>query len=205
MSKLRIGIIGMGIMGISHAKAYKAFSEDVEIVGGVEIDAKKGAEAANSLSLECYDTFEELASKGLDAVSICTPDDMHLDYVLKALKCGIRVLCEKPLEVSSERCRMILDAMPDETYIMVGHTMRFDPRVIPIYIALQQKRIGQIVSVKINRSNTVAVAERISPRSNIVQFLGIHDMDLLLWLLGKKLVQAHAYGKKVTVFINPKF
>lgn len=197
MNKLRVGIIGMGVMGVSHVRAYRAFPNDVEIVGAVEIDPQKRAEAEKNLSIECFSTFEALADRQLDAVSVCTPDDMHIDYVLKALQCGIRVLCEKPLEVSTDRCKRIIDAMPDDSYIMVGHTMRFDPRIIPIKIALDQNRIGRIVSVKINRSNTIAVGNRISPRSNIVQFLGIHDMDLMLWLLGKKVEKAHGYGKKV--------
>jgi predicted dehydrogenase len=197
MKKIRTGVIGMGVMGIVHTQVYLGMPEYVEMVGFVESDQKIAAAMEKRFRIPCYQNFDAMIQAGVDAVSICTPDDQHMEYVLKAMSKGVKVLVEKPLEVSSALCKKIIDSMPDETYIMVGHTMRFDPRLIAVKKALDAGSIGKTIAVKINRSNTKAVGQRISKRTSVTWFLGIHDIDILHWLLGKKVIKVKGKGVKV--------
>ena len=196
MEKLRVGVIGLGVMGMVHAEIYGQI-DNVELVGLVESFPVVREKAEKRFKVPCFSTFDELIALGVDAVSVCTPDNMHKDFLLKSFEHGIKVLVEKPLEVSSVLCDEILAAMPDETYIMVGHTMRFDARIIQAKQHLMEGKIGKIVAAKINRCNVKANGARVGKRTNVAWFLGIHDADLLLWLLDDEVVAANGYGVKV--------
>lgn len=191
MGKLRTGVIGMGYMGDAHARFYLA-QPDVEFVGCAESFDKRREEVKEQLKVEVYKTPEELFAQGLDAVSICTPDDLHKDLILKAFENKVKVLVEKPLAISSADCEEILAKRPDPTYLMVGHDLRFDPRAIQAKRAIDQGKLGEILHINIWRNNTVANAARLGKRTSIAWFLGIHDIDLVLWMTGLKVKKVAA-------------
>lgn len=191
MGKLRVGVIGMGYMGDAHTRFYLA-QPDVEFVGCVESFEKKREEVKKQLQVPVYATAEELFAQGLDAVSICTPDDLHKDLVLQAFDNKVKVLVEKPLAISSADCEEILAKRPDPTYLMVGHNLRFDPRAIQAKRAIDAGKVGDILHINIWRNNTVANAQRLGKRTSIAWFLGIHDIDLVLWMTGLKVKKVAA-------------
>ncbi len=195
MDTIRVGVVGMGVMGVTHAKIYKALPQ-VQLVGLVEPDQGRGEAAANTLGVPCYQTLEELMRQDIQAVSVCTPDDMHKEFILKAFQNKVKVLTEKPLETSVQKCDEIIAARPDSTYLMVGHTLRFDPRLIPFKKMLQAGELGKVISISAKRSNPAFIRDRISPRSSITWFLGIHDIDMILWLTGDRVKRVHAFGNK---------
>lgn len=101
-SKLRVGIIGVGFIGKVHLEAFAAVP-DAEVVAICDIRPERLEEMAAEFDIpDSYDDYEDLlARKDIDAVSVCTPNDLHAPITIAALKAGKHVLCEKPLTTST--------------------------------------------------------------------------------------------------------
>ena len=183
MGRIRVGVVGMGIMGEAHAKIYQN-NEAVELVGCVETFEQRRMQIAQMLDVPVYVTMDELLDRGVDAVSICTPDNMHRDFVVKAFARNVKVLVEKPFDISTAACNAMLKARPDPTYLMVGHDLRFDTRLIQAKRAYASGKLGKLLYVNTRRCNSLASCRRIGSRASIVWFLGIHDIDAALWVTG---------------------
>ncbi len=196
MDKVKVGVIGLGLMGELHTRVYQVLS-DVEVVGCIEPAADRAREFSEKYGVRVYADADALLDD-VDAISVCTPDHLHKDIILRAFQKNVRVLVEKPLDISSEGCEEIMAAMPDESYLMVGHILRFDPRVWRAKQIMESGELGQIHSVSVWRSNSKASGFKIGQRTSVTWFLGIHDIDMVMWLLGgKKITKINAMGKKV--------
>jgi len=200
MEKLRVGVIGLGMMGVFHAKVYKNLP-GVELVGGYDVSAASAENFTKQLGVKTYATYEDML-KDVDAVSVCTPDHLHKEPILKALAAGVRCLVEKPLATSTADCMEILAARPDPTYIMVGHLLRFDPRVWHARTAVQNGTLGKICSINIWRNNSRAAGLRICQYTSVAWFLGIHDIDAVHFITGRKVIKISANGKN---FFTPHY
>ena len=183
MDKIRVGVVGMGMMGDAHARIYKA-NDQVKLVGCCEPNEARKREAEETLGVPVYAVFGELLDQGLDALSVCTPDHMHERFVVEALERKIKVIVEKPLEISTGACRRILAARPDPSYLTVGHDLRFDIRAIHAKRACEAGQLGKLLSISVKRSNNMTNCGRIGPITSVAWFLGIHDIDLVCWVSG---------------------
>ena len=101
---------------------------------------------------EVVDRFREveglLADPSVDVVSITTHVDDHRRIAVDALAAGKHVLLEKPMARSVEDCDQILEAASQtDRLFMVGHICRFDPRVALAKQAIDEGRIGKIISM----------------------------------------------------------
>src|SRR5271165_3023376 len=110
MNRLRLGVIGFGIFGAWHAKAYAGYKRaELRAVSDINPDSRKSAE-------ETYDvpTFEDyadlLALPEIDAVSIVVPDHLHRNVCLAAANAKKHILVEKPLAIRSSDAQAIIDA-----------------------------------------------------------------------------------------------
>ena len=158
----------------------------MELVGCVEPFEGKRKEMQEKLPCPVFATTDELYALGIDAVSICTPDQLHKNTVLEAFSHKVKVLVEKPLDVASASAQVMLDARPDPTYLMVGHDLHYDPRVIGAKRDILAGKLGNIRYISTRRTASIPVGQRIGGRTSITWFLGIHDMELVLWLTGIK-------------------
>ena len=195
MKKVRVAVAGMGLMGDVHTKVLLSL-ENVEVVGVAESDVSRHEKIRETYGVPVYSDINELLPK-VDAITVCTPDNMHKDIILNAFKNGVKVLVEKPLEVSSDICEEIIEAMPDPTYLMVGHILRFDPRVWRAKQAIENGQLGKIYNIRVRRSNSMWAGKKIGQRTSITWFLGIHDIDMVLWLTGLSVKKAYSVGKKI--------
>lgn len=106
MIKKRIAILGAGRIGFFHAREFnKANCEVVAILGQTEISSKEKAEKLHSafgINPTPYCSLEKLLKEEkLDAVSVCTPSNLHFQHTKKCLSKGLNVFCEKPLVLDS--------------------------------------------------------------------------------------------------------
>jgi UDP-N-acetylglucosamine 3-dehydrogenase len=193
--KVKVGVIGLGVMGKLHTSIFQSLQQS-EVIGCVEINREIAEEFEKNTGIRVYDNIEELLPK-VDAVSICTPDDNHKYFVIKALESGKKCLIEKPFATNSADCDEMIAKMPDETYIMVGHLIRFDSRAWAVKNAIKNGQIGRIHNINICRNSSTQTGNRIGKRTSITWFLGIHDIDLVLWLTGQKVKRISASGKKI--------
>ncbi len=142
---MRFGIIGAGMISAFHAKAIEAMAT-AELAAvyarrhgqAIELTAQYGGDAYDDL-----DAF--LAHPGLDAVIICTPSGAHLEPALAAANAGKHVICEKPLEVTTERVDRMIRACAEAGVTLAGiFPRRFNAATRSLRDAVTAGRFGRI-------------------------------------------------------------
>ncbi|MCH2148728.1 MAG: Gfo/Idh/MocA family oxidoreductase [Phycisphaerales bacterium] len=188
--QMRCGVVGVGRMGRHHARVY-AQLEDVELVGVVDRDAARCASMTEEWGGQGFDTVEQLIAAGVDAVTIATPTIHHLEAAQALLEAGVACLVEKPLAPSADEAATIMEvAERSGTTLQVGHVVRFDPVMQAI------KALGPIQPRHLE-------LHRISPMTfrsldvSVVLDMMIHDLDLLLMLVGEEPSDIQASGVPV--------
>lgn len=99
MSKIRIGMIGVGQIAKSHLQTYASSVPEAEIVGLCDAYSPDLAEVAEQYGAEftCTDYRELLAREDIDAVDVCLHNNLHMPLTVAALRAGKHVYCEKPM------------------------------------------------------------------------------------------------------------
>ncbi len=201
---LRVGIVGIGMMGRLHFKCYKQL-KDVKVVAVCDIDTDRlngkaeitgnlrGADVALDLTgVEVYHNFEEMLEKAaLDAVSVTVPTNMHRDYTVMALKKGVHVLCEKPMALDEKSCSdMIKTAESQGLVLQIGHCLRFWPEYIKLSELVRSGEYGDVLVASFKRLsayprwswNNWLMKEDCS--GGALVDLHIHDSDFVQYLFG---------------------
>jgi len=185
---MRIGILGAGWTGSTHAEAYLKMT-DVEIAGIVGRQEAKVTQVANSLGIPgLTDPWRILDDDTVDAVDICYPTFAHREYVTSALQRGKHVLCETPLALTLEDAdAMIAAARSNGKLLLVALVMRFVDAYTYIYDTI---RAGDLGKPLVACTTRLAASHHQSRRPSAefgepVVELMIHDFDCLNWLLGK--------------------
>ncbi len=192
---MKIGVMGYGLMGRLHAGILKTIP-GVDLVGVVEIASERKDQGSRELRVPFFDTLDEIVAR-IDALVVTLPDAHHVEACVTALRAGKFVLVEKPLATTLADARTILDAQVEPDRLMVAHLLRFDLRIQELKRRIERGELGRIEFFKIHRSNTRTSAARLGGRVSVVAFLGVHDLDLLLWLTGERIRDVAAIGARV--------
>ncbi|WFE66208.1 Gfo/Idh/MocA family oxidoreductase [Micromonospora sp. WMMD714] len=195
VDRLRIGVVGVGVQGQLHARALRDVRQ-AELVAVADISPANRTWAETQLGVRAVADVGDLLDE-VDAVSVCTPDHLHEEATLAALAAGKRVLLEKPMALSRASCDRIIAGRPDPDALMIGHVLRFDPRVLRLREVVRSGELGDIWHVKVWRCTSQAVGEGIWDRTSVAWFLGIHDADLLRFVTGREVEVTGAVGRKV--------
>ena len=132
--KKRIVVIGFGGMGSWHVN-HAQKSDVLELAGIYDIDEAK-CEKARGLGIYAYSSLDEVINdKSVDLVTIAIPNDVHLETVVKCLRGGKNVICEKPVALSSADLEEMISASYESGKLFTVHqNRRFDVD----YLAMQQ-------------------------------------------------------------------
>jgi len=202
---IRWGIIGIGRFGRIHAKA-------VQSIYGLELAAictrnRERLDEANedlSAPLTTTDYREMLDDSSIDAVSITTHWHDHFEVARDALASGKHVLLEKPMAATSDECGQLIElALSARGNFMVGHVCRFDPRVTLAKQAIDDGRIGRIVSIHAKRNLPQAKGSLRLDKTSPLMGDGIHDADLMMWFLGRAPTRVYARNVRFNEFRYP--
>lgn len=153
--KIRIGQIGCGWMGTTHANAYKTmrymgwrqhdFEPVLQLVGGKDLE--EGQEAAARFGFEryCGGWQDVVSAADVDVVDNVTPDPLHVEPSIAAAKNGKHIICEKPLAVSAADAKRMLDAVKEAgVKSACGFCYRFFPAVRLAHDLIQEGKLGKI-------------------------------------------------------------
>jgi predicted dehydrogenase len=178
---LRVGVIGVGVMGSNHARVL-AEMPGVRLAGVCDPDRKQAAFVGTTLGCPAVSEVEELLDRGVDAVSIAAPTHLHRTIALACIERGIHVLVEKPIASSVAEGKDIINAARREgVTLMIGHVERFNPAVQAIADAIRDE---DILSIAITRVGPFP------PRMSnvgVVIDLAVHDIDLICWFTGSQI------------------
>lgn len=136
-----IAIAGIGAVAETHALSIQDLA-DAKLIAGSCRTESKGREFAKEFGCEWYaDTETMLDSEDVDVLSICTPSGAHLEPALAAAERGINVLCEKPLEITTERIERMIEACNDADVRLGGiFPQRYNPVIQTLHEAAVEDR-----------------------------------------------------------------
>jgi UDP-N-acetyl-2-amino-2-deoxyglucuronate dehydrogenase len=109
----RCAVIGTNAVGLTHLRAIRS-TEMCRLVAACDVKPGRARETLDKLKLNEIPDFTSIGEMfdrhEIDVVHICTPSGLHLDVAMEAMKRGANVICEKPLEVTLERCDAMLES-----------------------------------------------------------------------------------------------
>lgn len=194
MRQVNFGVIGLGWFGQKHCEALAAIPA-VKLHSLCTRTESRLAELSGTFGVErtFTDYHQMLADPELEAVSIVTMWDQHLDPTLAALEAGKHVLVEKPMASTVQDCQQIVDAAAAaDGFFMTGHICRFNPRYAAAREAILEGRIGKIISLYARRNIPALVTDEILDKIGPIIGDGVHDTDLMLWYSQDRIVSAYA-------------
>jgi UDP-N-acetylglucosamine 3-dehydrogenase len=200
MGNVKIGVIGVGTIGQVHASALAA-SPLAELVGIADINDELREKTAKALGTRGYADYRELLkTPGLQAVSICTPDEYHLEPTLDSMDAGMHIILEKPLATNwSDAERIATRARTYEKKFMMAYIVRFDARYALAKQAIDKGEIGEIVHLAALRNTNPLSPRYLKGRVSLAFFLGVHDLDQLLWMTGSQIERVYAESRTLVL------
>ena len=203
MKKIRVLVVGLGNMGLSHARAYQSISE-FEIAGL----CTRGIESRHDLKKEFpitalfSDYTTALTTLKPDAVSINTWPDTHATYAKMAFNAGCHVFIEKPLADSVAEARAIADmASKANLKLVIGYILRVHPSWIKFVEV--GKTLGKplVMRMNLNQQSSGAqwqVHKHLMNSVSPIVDCGVHYVDVMCQVTGAKPVRVHAMGVRLT-------
>ena len=191
MRKLKFAIAGCGRIAQRHAEHINKLGE---LVAVCDIINDKAEALGKHYNATPYCDIDELLKneKSVDVVSVCTPNGLHAEHCIKALRAGYHVLCEKPMAISVHDCgEMIKEAEKANKRLFAIKQNRFNPPVAAVKDAIDAGVFGKIYSVQLscfwNRnddyySNSWKGTADLDGGTLYTQFS--HFIDLLYWMIG---------------------
>lgn len=188
-NKINIAVIGTGAFGLHHIRGIKE-NENAILSAVCDIDENVAAQQAKQHNVPYYTDYKELLKNdSVDAVSIATPDFMHCEHVTQALRAGKHVLCEKPLALNLDECKiMIAEAKKSDRIFMVGQICRYTPSFAAVKEIIDRGEIGNIYFIESEYAHDYASMPKDSwrrrPDRHGMIGGGCHAVDLIRWLAG---------------------
>jgi myo-inositol 2-dehydrogenase/D-chiro-inositol 1-dehydrogenase len=201
---MKIGVIGIGILGSRHARVWHELP-DTELVAVCDLNAARAQNIAQQYNVRAFADYHEMfAQMELDAVSVATPDHLHRAPVLAALEAGVHVLQEKPLATNADDARAIADAAEkSKRVVMVNFSQRFVTDHIWLHDAIARGDIGtprMILSIKHdNISVPTNMIRGWAHDTSPLYFMTSHDLDLAHWFVGVDPVSVMAQETRGTL------
>ena len=207
---VRVAIAGLGSRGLDTYAAYaKIFPDKMRITAVAEPRQERLLAAAAAYDVPsdlCFATAEEMleCEKLADVMFICTQDRQHYAQAAAAIKKGYHLLLEKPVSPDNSECAEIARLAKEyKRLVTVCHVLRYTPFYRELKRLLDAGTIGEVVTVQAIENvqywhqahsfvrGNWAREEETSPM--ILQKC-CHDMDILLWLTGKRSRYVSSYG-----------
>ncbi|MFC0141065.1 Gfo/Idh/MocA family protein [Erwinia mallotivora] len=183
---LKLGVIGAGAIGKEHIRRCTQVLQGARVVGvfDINVDSVRAAVALAGINAESYsDAYELIQSGDVDAVLVTSWDSTHEEYVLAAIAAGKPVFCEKPLAVTAEGARRIVDAeiKAGRRLVQVGFMRPYDEGYQALKKVIDSGEIGAPLMLHCAHRNP-EVGENYTTDMAITNTL-IHELDVLRWLL----------------------
>ena len=200
--KVRIGVIGLGIMGEQYVRIYRSHPlAEVVAICNRSPERLTAIGDKYEISARYAEVRDLLADENVDAVCVATPDHAHFEPVKAALDAGKHVLCEKPFttELSeADELLRISRSRPDQR-LQVGFNHRWLSSYNHGQASIRKGDIGRPVAGYARKNDTIWVATEMidwAAQTTPIHFLGAHDIDLMRWFFASEPVEVRAYGAK---------
>jgi predicted dehydrogenase len=185
MSKIRVGIVGVGYLGTQHARIL-SYLEEAELEAVADIDFQKALQIGNRHGVRYFQNYEEMIDD-IDAAVVATDTSAHFSVSMSLLKQGKHVLVEKPITATVEQGEELVEAAAKSNLIFqVGHLERFNPAVEAV-----ENMISEPKFIEVQRLGSFSAR---SLDIDVVLDLMIHDLDIILALIKDEVVAIKSSG-----------
>ncbi|MBN1838381.1 MAG: Gfo/Idh/MocA family oxidoreductase [Spirochaetales bacterium] len=203
MKTVKTGVIGTGFIGPAHVEALRRIP-NIEVVALADVDADTARQKAEMLGIPSHygDYRTLLAREDLDAVHICTPNNLHFRMAKQALEAGKHVICEKPLATELSEARELVELARKKNLVNAVHfNVRYYPLMAHVRQMIQKGELGTIFSVHGSylqdwlfhpTDYNWRLEPELSGRSRAVADVGSHWMDLIENVTGLRIVEVLA-------------
>ena len=193
MNKLKIAVIGTGLVGSFHAETFFR-NPNSELIAVCDIDKEKVNKIANRFKCKAYNEFESLINtEKLDAISIATPEQIRIAPALLAIEKGLKILLEKPLGRNLEDIENLVNKIKNHNkLISVNFILHEDPRYKLMKEKIKNKEIGEIVSCYARRRGNRFGIEIYAPWTDLISSTLIHDIQMVMSINNSKPERVYA-------------
>lgn len=200
--RVRIGVIGLGIMGEQYVRIYNAHP-----LATVTAICTRRPERLNEIGdkyqikTRVTDYAELIDRSDIDAVCVATPDFAHHVPAKAALEANKHVLCEKPFTTLLSEADELLSLSEARKHLklQVAFNHRWLSSYYQGFASIRAGAIGRPIAGYARKNDTIYVSTEMinwAARSTPIHFLGAHDIDLMRWYFGSEPVEVRAYGAK---------
>jgi predicted dehydrogenase len=176
MADLRVGLIGLGMMGRHHARVIREV-EGLELVAVADAYGDPHGVAGK---LPVCASVDELIAEGIDMAVCAVPTGLHEKVGLALAGAGVHTLVEKPIADTVEAGQRLVEAFENAGLIgAVGHIERFNPALQSLRARIEAGDLGEVYQIATRRQGPFPA--RIAD-VGVVKDLGTHDIDLTSWL-----------------------
>ncbi|MDU3817124.1 MAG: Gfo/Idh/MocA family oxidoreductase [Mixta calida] len=182
---LKLGVIGTGAIGQEHIRRCTKVLQGATVVAvsDINLEGAKAALARLGLQAEVYaNGYDVVNSPDVDAVLVTSWDPTHEEFTLAAIAAGKPVFCEKPLAMTAEGCRRVVDAEMKfgKRLVQVGFMRPYDVGYRALKKVIAEGQIGEPLMLHCAHRNPT-VPESYTTDMAITSTL-IHELDVLRWL-----------------------
>ena len=207
---VRVGIIGVGIMGADHARTFAAHVPGASVHAIYDADAKRAKAIAKDSGAEVVAKTPEalINDKTVDAVLIASPDETHAPLTLACLAAGKPVLCEKPLAPTSHECLEVIAAETKlgNRLVQIGYMRRYDPPYVAMKAKWKSGDLGKPLMFHCVHRNVSAPPWFDSKMA--IANSAVHEFDVARWVLDSDFVAASVFQPDPTskdAIVTPVF
>ena len=212
VKEVGIGVIGAGkIAELLHFPGYTKI-ENVRLEAAADPNKERLLEIKKKFGVqEVYNDYHDLlANKEIDAVSICTPPELHKTITIEALEHGKHVLCEKPLATSVDDCYAVMEALNGtKKFVMPAFNYRFTPSVRLANEIISRGKLGDLEEIKVLFKSDQRTWKSVTPfrfkeKTGVISDLGPHSIDMLRFLCGEieKVQKVNTIAERYGVYDN---
>ena len=188
MSKIKVGVIGVGRMGKYHVGILSELPE-VELTAVVDIDSKCRKVIEENYGTPGFENYKDMYGK-VDAAVVAVPTGLHFPIAKDLLNAGIHVLLEKPCANNLDHARELFQIAEDKALILhVGHVERFNGAVQELH-----KIVDSPVFVECKRMGPFT--DRIKDDGVVLDIM-IHDIDIILNLIQSRVTKTFVLGASI--------
>lgn len=190
-STVRVGVLGVGLMGTDHAERLAARVAGATLAAVADPDHARARELADRLGARAHeDPLDLVAADDVDAVVVASPGFVHEEQVLACLEAGKPVLCEKPLTMDDASSLRLVEAEAavGRRLVTVGFMRRFDPEYAQVRSLLADGGRGRLLVLhNVHRNRSVPNADFRSEM--IVRDSLVHEVDSSRFLFDDEIVE----------------
>jgi predicted dehydrogenase len=185
ISRTRVGVAGCGEFGRNHARVFREI-ESAEMVGVFDTDPQRAAAFAQEFNTQSFSSLREMKGQ-VDAASVAVPTIAHAEVGCALMELGIDVLVEKPMAKDlADADALLASAKKYSRILQVGHVERFNPAVLAVEAIINRPLFFEVHRLGIFTPRSLDV--------DVIYDLMIHDLDILLALVGEPVTEVKAVG-----------